>query len=197
MKKGELTRERIIEQTAPLFNKAGFFGASMSDIMAATGLKKGGIYNHFDSKEELALEAFDHAAACVSRRVAAILETNAGAVERLVAFGELFVGIHLDPPIAGGCPILNTAVESDDAHPALRERAQQALDRWRTRIGTVVQEGMSAGQLRSDLDADVVATRLIATLEGGLMMSRLYGNPVHVRRAAEFVRDYVERDLAG
>lgn len=196
MRKGESTRERIIEQTAPLFNKAGFFGASMSDIMAATGLQKGGIYNHFSSKEELALEAFDHATSCVTGRVASILETNAGAVDRLAAFGELFASFHLDPPIAGGCPILNTAVESDDAHPALRERAQQALDRWRTRIGKVVAQGISTGELRPNLDADVVATRLIATLEGGLMMSRLYGDPVHVRRAAEFVKDYVERDLA-
>ena len=59
MSKGDDTKERIIEQTAPLFNQMGFFGSSLSDIMQATGLKKGGIYNHFGSKEQLALEAYD------------------------------------------------------------------------------------------------------------------------------------------
>jgi len=196
MSKGENTRERIIEQTAPLFNKMGFFGASMSDIMEVTGLKKGGIYNHFGSKEELALEAFDHAAACVSSRIAALVAEKTGAVDRLEAFAEVFVQNLLDPPVAGGCPLLNTAVEADDAHPALRERAQQAMDRWQRRITDVIAEGTASGELKPDLDANVVATRLIATLEGGTMMSRLYGDPVHVRRAVEFVKDYVRRDLA-
>ena len=82
MRKGARTRERIIEQTAPLFNQKGFFGSSLSDIMGATGLKKGGIYNHFDSKEELALQAFDYAAACVSERLSLLLREKHTAVER-------------------------------------------------------------------------------------------------------------------
>lgn len=196
MSKGDDTRERIIEQTAPLFNQTGYFGSSMADIMKVTGLKKGGIYNHFGSKEELALLAFDHAAACVSGRIADKLDGKVGAVNRLLAFAEVFLDNLLDPPVAGGCPLLNTAVESDDAHPALRERAQQAMDRWRSRIAGAVAEGIAAGELRPGLDADVVATRLIATLEGGTMMSRLYGDPIHIRRAVEFVDDYVRRDLA-
>ncbi len=196
MGKGEVTRERIIEQTAPLFNQMGFFGSSLTDIMKATGLKKGGIYNHFGSKEELALEAFDHAAACVSARIAARVGEETGAVERLVAFAEVFRQNFVDPPIKGGCPLMNTAIESDDAHPALRERAQAAMDRWRKRIGDAVADGIATGELRPHLDADVVATRLIATLEGGTMLSRLYGDPVHVHRAIDFAIDYVRRDLA-
>src|SRR5215813_8035692 len=61
MRKGEATRREIIEKAAPIFNQKGFEGASLSDLMAATGLEKGGIYRHFESKEELAAEAFDYA----------------------------------------------------------------------------------------------------------------------------------------
>jgi TetR/AcrR family transcriptional regulator, transcriptional repressor for nem operon len=68
MRKGELTRERIVRRTAPLFNQQGYFGASLADIMRATGLEKGGIYNHFGSKEALALEAFDYAVDAVEQR---------------------------------------------------------------------------------------------------------------------------------
>jgi AcrR family transcriptional regulator len=59
--KGEATRQDIIRKAAPIFNQKGYSGAALSDLMRATGLEKGGIYRHFESKEELAGDAFDHA----------------------------------------------------------------------------------------------------------------------------------------
>ena len=56
MTKGQQTRRKIIEAAAPIFNKRGYEGSSLNDLMAATGLKKGGIYRHFSSKEELLVE---------------------------------------------------------------------------------------------------------------------------------------------
>lgn len=69
MGKGTQTRAMILARVAPLFNKQGYFGASLSDIMQQTGLEKGGIYNHFKSKEQLALEAFDYAYAMLDQRI--------------------------------------------------------------------------------------------------------------------------------
>src|SRR5262250_2265797 len=83
MKKGEATRREIIEKAAPIFNKKGFEGASLSDLMEATGLEKGGIYRHFESKEQLAGEAFDYAwKTAMDRRMAGI-ETIENSVDRL------------------------------------------------------------------------------------------------------------------
>jgi TetR/AcrR family transcriptional repressor of nem operon len=65
MGKGEKTRQRIIEQAAPLFNQSGMAGCSMQDISHATGLKKGGLYRHFSSKEELAAECLKYSLAVV------------------------------------------------------------------------------------------------------------------------------------
>ena len=59
MSKAQETRENLIRKAAPIFNRQGFLGTSISDIMKATGLKKGGIYNHFKNKDELAIAAFD------------------------------------------------------------------------------------------------------------------------------------------
>src|SRR6266571_4275118 len=61
MRKGEQTRREIIRRAAPIFNQKGYDGTALSDLMRATGLKKGGIYRHFGSKQELAGKAFDHA----------------------------------------------------------------------------------------------------------------------------------------
>jgi len=60
MTKGEQTRRKIVEAAAPIFNQHGYEGSSLNALMEATGLKKGGIYRHFASKEELAAEAFDY-----------------------------------------------------------------------------------------------------------------------------------------
>jgi len=61
VRKGEGTRQEIIRKAAPIFNRKGYSGAALSDLMRATGLEKGGIYRHFGSKQELAADAFDHA----------------------------------------------------------------------------------------------------------------------------------------
>ena len=61
MRKGEQTRHKIIRKAAPIFNQRGYEGAALSDLMQATGLEKGGIYRHFESKQQLAGEAFDYA----------------------------------------------------------------------------------------------------------------------------------------
>ncbi len=61
MRKGEQTRQEIIREAAPIFNQHGYEGAALSDLMKATGLEKGGIYRHFESKQQLAAEAFDYA----------------------------------------------------------------------------------------------------------------------------------------
>src|ERR1700732_766746 len=61
VRKGDETRQEIIHKAAPIFNRKGYSGAALSDLMRATGLKKGGIYRHFESKQELAVDAFAHA----------------------------------------------------------------------------------------------------------------------------------------
>jgi TetR/AcrR family transcriptional repressor of nem operon len=58
MSKGKQTRRKIVEAAAPIFNKRGYEGSSLNDLMEATGLKKGGMHRHFSSKEELAQKHF-------------------------------------------------------------------------------------------------------------------------------------------
>ena len=196
MSKAQETKMRIIEQAAALFNQQGYAGSSMSDLMRVTGLQKGGIYNHFRSKDELALEAFDFAVNRVQSEFMGALKGKRHAVERLIAILSVYERMFDSPPVQGGCPILNTAVESDDAHPALRERAQLAMDAWRILLQRIVDKGIMRGELHSTVDADTVATILIATIEGAVMLSKLYGDANHLERAVNFLKTYVQHQLA-
>lgn len=193
--KGEQTREMILARAAPLFNQQGYYGASLSDIMRATGLEKGGIYNHFSSKEQLAVEAFDYAYRLVAQRVRDGLAGRKHAIDRLHAIISVFLSIVEDPPVPGGCPILNTAIEADDANEELRKRARSGMDDWRSTISRIVQRGIQWHEIRAEVDADEVATLFISTLEGSIMLSNLYKDATHIHRAAQFMRQYVETAL--
>ena len=58
MSKAEKTREFIIEKAAPIFNTKGYAGASLNDIIDATGLTKGSIYGNFENKDEVAIAVY-------------------------------------------------------------------------------------------------------------------------------------------
>lgn len=195
MSKGKETKEEILKQAAELFNRQGYAGSSISDVMRVTGLQKGGIYNHFKSKDELAIKAFDYAFACVSQRYRTALRRKRHAVERLQAIIGVFHSYLDNPPIPGGCPLLNTAVESDDTHPVLRASTQQAMNSWRDMICRIIQKGIERGEIHSMVDADEVATILISTLEGAVMMSKLYEDSIHLKRVINHLTDYIESKL--
>lgn len=193
MTKAQTTRNRIIEQAAVLFNQQGYAGSSIADVMRVTGLQKGGIYNHFSSKDELALAAFDYAADRVQQKFLGALRNKRRAVERLIAILNVYEHLLDDSPIPGGCPILNTAIESDDAHPALRARSQRAMDGWRTLIRRIVDKGIERGELHTAIESDTVATILIGAIEGGVMLSKLYGDQIHMNRTLAHLKTYVEQ----
>ena len=109
------------------------------------------------------------------------------------------VGVHEhyvdNPTLPGGCPILNTAIEADDAYPPLRERAKAAMTDWHKLIGSTVKAGVRSGELRPEADPRVVASVLTATMEGALMLSKLYDDSVYMRRAVDHLNSYI-RSLA-
>lgn len=164
----------------------------MNDLVLATGLGKGGIYNHFSGKEELALEAFDYATEIMRERFRQALEGKDTALEKLFAVVDVLGALAGDPPVAGGCPVLNTAIEADDAHPPLKEKAAEAMESWLRLVGRAVRDGVESGELRPATDPRSVASVVVAALEGAVMLTRLHGEPAHMRRTIEHLKGYLE-----
>lgn len=157
----------------------------MGQIMDAAGIEKGGIYRHFASKEDLALAAFDFAWEEVSHGRTRGLEEIEDPLLRMEAFIRNFV--ERRPALRGGCPLLNTAIDTDDGNAALRSRAREALAGWRTRLSSLVGSAMRQGTIRAEIQPRAVASIVIGTLEGALMMSRLDGD----RSALAIARDHL------
>ena len=188
--KGDQTRQRIIQKAAQVFNRQGFAGASISDLMEATGLEKGGIYRHFESKQELAEAAFDYAWEAVSAPRERGMDESSSSLEKLLRFVRNFVG---EPPrtVTGGCPLLNTAVDCDDGNPMLRNKARAALSGWRSRIADLVRSGQENGELRKTIDPNSVAVVMISSLEGAVMIGGLEKTrePLHI--VGEHLKEYL------
>jgi len=195
--KGRRTKERILRTAAPLFNRRGYAGPSLSDLMEATGLEKGGIYRHFDSKDEIALAAFDHTVRMQGELIRAhMLAARREPVAQMVAVAEAIASLAENPAVEGGCPLLNTAVECDDAegklYRQLRSRARREMSRLMDSVKRIVAEGIEAGELVSAADPEAEASALIATMEGALMLSKLYNDPAHAQNAVARVRERAE-----
>jgi len=173
MTKGEQTRQRIIEEAAPVFNQRGFAGCSMQDVMEATGMEKGGLYRHFASKEELAVAVFRYALGTVVRMRTEQVGQVEGAVEKLRFLINHFVETPSIMP--GGCPLLNTAIDADDGNPALRQLALEGFQAWKGRLCRIVEAGIAAGTIRDDVEPRRIANTIVAMLEGALVISRLEG----------------------
>jgi len=87
--------------------------------------------------------------------------------------------------------VLNTAVESDDAHPALKERARETMEGWLRLIGRLVKEGVADGELRKTADPRETASVIVAALEGALMLARLHDDPAHMQRAVAHLKGHL------
>jgi TetR/AcrR family transcriptional repressor of nem operon len=192
MNKGEETRQKIIAAAAPLFNKQGYAGCVIKDIMAATGLEKGGIYRHFESKEEIAAEAFDYAwmVSLALRRQG--MDEIPDHVDRLK---HHIAGFVLRSSIPGGCPLLNTGVDSDNGNPILRERVRNALKGWQKMLRTILADGIAAGTVRGDVDLEKVSRVIISGLEGGMLISRIEKNDQALQDAMEHLDMYLETQV--
>ena len=177
MSKGELTRREIVKKAAPLFNRKGYAGTSLSDLMQATGLQKGGIYRHFSSKQQLAGEAFDYTwEKAVTGRLEGV-ENVPNSVQRLKKMIDNFVEKR-EGLVPGGCPLMNTAVESDDGNAHLRARAKKALEGWTARLTKITAEGIARREISAGTNPLDLAQLIISSLEGALLLSRLQNSSV-------------------
>ncbi|NOU89300.1 TetR family transcriptional regulator [Paenibacillus sp. LMG 31460] len=180
MRKDEKTRQHIIIKSAELFNQKGYAGSSIQDIIEATGLTKGGIYRRFSNKDEIAVEAFEYAGRVLMEQLSSAINNADTAIDKIMAVCNVHIDPVNNPPIIGGCPLLNTAVESDDTFPKLRDKALAAYEEMLSLVQGIVKHGISVGEFRSDVDVDSLSSFIVSSLEGSVMASRLSRDSKHV-----------------
>ena len=176
MRNPEVTKERILTKSGVLFNSHGYQATSISDITSATGFTKGAIYRHFKNKASLEKETLFHLSTIMFENLRSRIKCESTAGNKLRAVFRFFESYITTPPVKGGCPLMNAAIEADDSNPALRKEALKILDILRDSLTTILKNGIRYKQIRKETDLDYHATIIIASLEGAIMMSKLRGN---------------------
>lgn len=191
--KAEKTRLHIIEKAAPLFNTKGYAATSMADILEVTGLAKGGIYGNFESKDEIAAECFSWSYEKVRGSVSYMVRQENTSEEKLYAILRFYHNYTINPTVEGGCPILNTAIESDDAYPFLKKRAKAAMNEMLGSLVRIIANGKQHGEFRKNIHPEKKAELIWALIEGGIMMSKIQDDPGILNRILEQIR----QDITG
>src|SRR5262245_11602403 len=120
MRDPELTRGVILKKSGMLFNTQGYKATSISNITDLTGFTKGAIYKHFKDKEDLERESLRYLSEQMYEKMRAVIRPEPTAGKKLRAIFHFFESYIANPPLKGGCPLLNAAIESDDASPVLK-----------------------------------------------------------------------------
>ena len=176
MRNAEATKTIIINESANLFNTQGYKATSISDITKATGLTKGAIYRHFENKGDLEKHALQRLSQIMFGEIRNSIKDAKTFTEKFEAIFSFFENYMNTPLYKGGCPVMNAAVEADDTNPALRKQASEMLKKLQHSVEILIENGIKNKQVKADTDVQFYSTIFIATLEGGIMMSRLDRN---------------------
>ncbi|MEN2401110.1 TetR/AcrR family transcriptional regulator [Flavobacterium sp. MC2016-06] len=173
MSKAERTRQFIIEKSAPIINKKGMAGTSMSDIMEATKLAKGGIYGNFESKEEICMEAFLYLRQRLANKLDLAVSQGKSAQEKLFNLLDVYQN---DESMMDGCPILNFGSEADDTNSGMKELVKKAVYSAQRRFFTIIEDGITTKELSSEIDPEQFSIKVFAMIEGAILCGKLVGN---------------------
>jgi len=191
----EKSRQEIIEKAAPVFNQYGLAGTKLHMLIEATGFQKGGIYLHFDNKVHLAREVFKHNLQLLKRNYQQEIDKAGVPKTQLIAFVTAFKKFIIHPPVKGGCPLLNIAIEADDTDETNRLLVKDYINEWKDEIEFILQKGIQSGDFKEDIDITQEAFFIIASIEGSIMLGQVKRSGGLMLGVADSLQRYMEAQI--
>ena len=195
MSKAEKTRAFIIEKAAPLFNKKGYAGTSLTDLIEATGLTKGSIYGNFKNKDEVATAVFDYSIKLVNKRIAEYVVSKTTATDKLIGITDYYRKNWEYVFEKGGCPLQNASIEADDNLLFLKKNVQGSIRRWVKSISTIIETGKKEGEFKKTINSEDYAYTIITLLEGGIMLGKIMNDQKHLILALNRIVTMIHTEL--
>jgi TetR/AcrR family transcriptional repressor of nem operon len=167
-------RNRLLAAGLELVHARGFAASGVKDITDAAGVPKGSFYAYFASKEAFAGAILEHYWADIEQRLFPILEADGPAQDRITRFFHALADEHEDGDFLLGCLIGNLSLELGGSSEPVRSELARILGRWDTALATCVHSGQCvSGDVRRDLDAGELASRLIEAWEGAALRGKV------------------------
>ena len=181
------TSEFILDKVAPVFNRQGYVGTSLTDITKATGLTKGAIYCNFANKEELALKSFQLNVDIAITPLFKILASTTGSLEKLYAITKYQRSYYEVVKDRGGCPMLRVGVDTKYINPLLFKSAQSLSQRFVSGLSNIISEGISSGEIQENIDPLQYAKLLLSLIEGSSLLAFTHNDESYITTVMDFI----------
>lgn len=182
---GGEVRSRMIEGAMALLARYGLQSTSFSEVVAATGAPRGSLYHHFPGgKDQMVAAAVERAGDILVQALERCAGASAdGVVEH---FLTIWRTVLVRSQYEAGCAVLAVTVATDSAE--LLSQATTVFQSWRNRLAELLHEGGLTSER-----ADHVATMLIASIEGAVVLSRAEKDIAPFDAVAGQLRCYVSQ----
>ena len=194
-KKAARTTAYIIETVAPIFNKHGYIGTSMSDLTEATGLTKGAIYGNFENKEALALSAFEHNRNLLLQAIDDKLDVGVEALAKLYSLLNFYKKYDVFTLPMGGCPILNVGVDAHANNKLLAAAVKETISEIGGKIALVLENGTKQNEIKLPVPPLQFAKQLFTMIQGAVAMSTMTQDRKYLVNTITYLEYLVKQEL--
>ncbi|ASV32005.1 TetR/AcrR family transcriptional regulator [Maribacter cobaltidurans] len=193
--KAERTTAYIIETVAPVFNKHGYIGTSMSDLTEATGLTKGALYGNFENKEALALSAFEHNSKILLNALDEVLNISGSSLDKLKSLMDFYKQYDAFTNPMSGCPVLNVGVDAQHNNTLLAAAARETIKEIEGKIALVLENGVNKDEIKIPVTPLQFAKQLYTMIQGAISMATITKDRKYLLNTITYLEVLVRREL--
>ena len=192
--KGYLTKRIIIAKSLQLFSVKGYYNTSISDILAATHLTKGGLYGHFASKAKIWQAVYDEAVSIWREKVFSGVKDRTDPLTRIATFIENDLRNYLGADVfEGGCFFLNMLVELSGQSDPMSKQILRGFIRISKLIQAWLDQAADQGLLKPDLNHKEIANFIVISLNGAAALYTSTRDDALVDETIGQLRFYVQQ----
>ena len=194
-RKGQATRDRIVAAAATLMHERGVAGTSTEDVQLAAGVSASQVYHYFGDKRSLTRAVIQYwSNAILGAQEPALVHLDD--VDALRGWADAIVEVQRANGFRGGCPLGSLASELADGDDAARDDLAAGYQRWRDAIRAGLVDMKERGDLVESADPDQLATALLTTLQGGLLLTKTLRNSEALETSLKTMIDHIASFVA-
>ncbi len=193
--KAERTTAYIIETVAPVFNKHGYVGTSMSALTDATGLTKGALYGNFENKEALALSAFQYNSKRLLSEIDNQLNIEGTSLDKINQFILFYRNYDVYTADIGGCPILNIGVDAQHNNKLLAAATKETIQEIEGKIALVLENGVNSGELKLPVTPLQFAKQLYTMITGAVAMATMTKDRKYLMNTVAYLSVLIRKEI--
>jgi AcrR family transcriptional regulator len=192
--KGTQTRQGIIEKSLQLFSVKGYFNTSISDILEATDLTKGGLYGHFRSKEDIWYAVYEEAVVIWKDIVFKDMRTILDPIKRIEKTIDSDLRAYLGANVFdGGCFFLNSLVELSGQSGTMSRHILRGFVRFSRLLRSWLKEADQKGMLKHGLDFKEISNFIVISLNGAAALYSASRDPMIWKFTITQLRFYINQ----